>query len=193
MDTSQLLTNMMDQVKEAQLKLGYAKETMRLYYPLSSLNALLGTKISTGREMAECLRQSFGEDCVLEGLTFAAYGDRVEVGIPPQGVEYIHLHVKEPVFLSAVIQLFESNHHCTMEDLCALFEQFSSRYVCERLSERQAAGMGFDYVLHFDDRSIDPYYYCVKEEMGHTVYHRFTKQDYELLLSEAGTAKESLS
>ena len=28
---------MTDQVKEAQLKLGYAKETVRLYYPVDSL------------------------------------------------------------------------------------------------------------------------------------------------------------
>ena len=36
-----LIQNMTDQIKEAQLKLGYARETMRLYYPLSSLNAML--------------------------------------------------------------------------------------------------------------------------------------------------------
>ena len=33
---------MTDQVKEAQLKLGYAKETVRLYYPVDSLNTILG-------------------------------------------------------------------------------------------------------------------------------------------------------
>lgn len=33
MNREKLLKNMTDQVKEAQLKLGYAKETVRLYYP----------------------------------------------------------------------------------------------------------------------------------------------------------------
>ncbi len=39
----------------------------------------------------------------------------------------------------------------------------------------------FDYVLYYCNREIDEYYYCVKMEMGHTIYHRFTKEDYELL------------
>ena len=38
-----LIKNMTDQVKEAQLKLGYAPETVRLYYPVASLNEILGT------------------------------------------------------------------------------------------------------------------------------------------------------
>ena len=37
MNREKLLKNMTDQVKEAQLKLGYAKETVRLYYPVDSL------------------------------------------------------------------------------------------------------------------------------------------------------------
>ena len=41
--------------------------------------------------------------------------------------------------------------------------------------------MGFDYVLYFKDKTVDAYYYCIKEEMGHTIYHRFTKEDYQLL------------
>ena len=40
----------------------------------------------------------------------------------------------------------------------------------------------FDYVLYFQDEEIDPYYYCIKMEMGHTVYHRFIKEDYEKLV-----------
>ncbi|MCM1046240.1 MAG: DUF3877 family protein [Candidatus Gastranaerophilales bacterium] len=193
MDTGRLLVNMIDQVKEAQLKLGYVKETMRLYYPLSSLNALLGTHIATGREMAAALEQSFQEDCVLGELTFESRGERVEVGISPQGVEYIHLCVETHPFLAALIRLFASNHHCSREELCGLFEEFSPRYVCEQFLEEQATGMGFDYALHFEDPAMDPYYYCVKEEMGHTVYHRFTREDYRLLLEEAGTDKEFLS
>ena len=42
-----LIQNMTDQIKEAQLKLGYARETMRLYYPLSSLNAMLEMQEAT--------------------------------------------------------------------------------------------------------------------------------------------------
>ena len=41
MNTEKLIKNIMDQIKEAQIKLGFAKETTRLYYPVESLNACL--------------------------------------------------------------------------------------------------------------------------------------------------------
>ena len=42
----------------------------------------------------------------------------------------------------------------------------------------------FDVVFYFDDWKIDAYYYCVKEEMGHTIYHRFTREDMVELLKD---------
>ena len=51
-----LIQNMTDQIKEAQLKLGYARETMRLYYPLSSLNAMLEIQETDIRELAKKIR-----------------------------------------------------------------------------------------------------------------------------------------
>ena len=51
-----LIQNMTDQIKEAQLKLGYARETMRLYYPLSSLNAMLEMQETDIRELAKKIR-----------------------------------------------------------------------------------------------------------------------------------------
>ena len=47
--------------------------------------------------------------------------------------------------------------------------------------EKKPEGSDFDEVLYFKDASVDAYYYCVKEEMGHTIYHRFTKEDMENL------------
>lgn len=44
MERDKLIANMTDQIKEAQLKLGYVEETVRLYYPLSSLRMLLGVE-----------------------------------------------------------------------------------------------------------------------------------------------------
>ena len=40
MNPKGLLENLIEQIKEAQLKLGYARETIRLYFPVSSLCAL---------------------------------------------------------------------------------------------------------------------------------------------------------
>ena len=51
MKQNQLIENMIDQIKEAQIKLGYARESVRLYYPVESLNRLMGTTARDGEEM----------------------------------------------------------------------------------------------------------------------------------------------
>lgn len=196
MNRDKLAANMADQIKEAQLKLGYAEETVRLYYPLSSLRVMCddkahkanksasATPVVYGAEILAALKEAFDgwRDCPLGKLSFTLRGDRMEISIPPEGVKYVHEQVEEPAFLSALIALFQENHHCSISDVCKVFEDFHSDYVCERLSEGKAESMGFDYVLYFKDGTVDAYYYCIKEEMGHTIYHRFTKEDYELLV-----------
>ena len=62
MNREKLLKNMTDQVKEAQLKLGYAKETVRLYYPVDSLNTILGSNAKDEQEMLTLLRKAFEEE-----------------------------------------------------------------------------------------------------------------------------------
>lgn len=184
MNRDRLIANMTDQIKEAQLKLGYAEETVRLYYPLSSLCAILEEKITDRQEFFAALGAAFEgwKDCPLGKLSFALHGGRVEISIPPEGVKYVHEKIGEPVFLRALIDLFRENHHCSIQDICRVFERFSGDYVCRALTPQKAADMGFDYVLYFKDRTVDAYYYCIKEEMGHTVYHRFTQEDYKQLL-----------
>jgi hypothetical protein len=55
-DYSKLTNNIKDLITEQQLKLGYDRETVRLYYPLSSLNRFLGAKCSV-EEMTEALNE----------------------------------------------------------------------------------------------------------------------------------------
>ena len=43
-----LKKSMIDAIEEGQLKLGYRDETIRLYYPLESLCALTGKRLSGG-------------------------------------------------------------------------------------------------------------------------------------------------
>ena len=45
MNTEKLFANVVDVIEEGQLKLGYRPETIRLYYPLNSLNLFLGTQL----------------------------------------------------------------------------------------------------------------------------------------------------
>lgn len=175
-----LIQNIIDQIKEAQLKLGYAKETVRLYYPVESCNVLAGTDAKDAGELAALLEGNPDfANTVLGRLRFAVHEGRIEVSIPPEGTEYVHDEIPAPAFLADIIELFGSHHCCTISDVKAVFERYSRNYLCEKMPE----GMDFDYALHFEEQQIDPYYYCIKEEMGHTIYHRFTKEDYEALLS----------
>ena len=61
MNRERLIKNMTDQVKEAQLKLGYAPETVRLYYPVASLNEILGTSAQNAQKMLDLLKGEFEE------------------------------------------------------------------------------------------------------------------------------------
>lgn len=177
---NRLTENIIDQIKEAQLKLGYAKETVRLYYPVESCNVLAGTDIEDARKLAAFLEENPAfTHTSLGRLRFTTHEGRIEVSVPPEGTKYVHEKIPAPAFLSDIIELFGTRHCCTLSDIKDVFEKYSKEYVCEKMPE----GMDFDYVLYFKEKQIDPYYYCIKEEMGHTIYHRFTKEDYDALLS----------
>lgn len=173
-----LVQNIIDQVKEAQIKLGFARETVRLYYPISTLNAMLETDASNEKEMLAILSDNVFRNTILGDLRFSAHKQRIEVSVSPEGAEYVHKNVPEPAFLMDLIELFRKNHHCSLEEIHHLFESYSTEYICKKMPE----GSDFDEVLYFKDSEIDSYFYCIKEEMGHTIYHRFTKADMIELL-----------
>lgn len=173
-----LIQNMTDQIKEAQLKLGYVRETMRLYYPISSLNAILGTEESDIKELKNSIRDELVKnelDNVRVSITSGS--ERMVFTIASDFVEYVHKMVPDPPFLKELIKLFKEKHSCTKEEIVAVFEKFGV-YECHQMPE----GMDFDYVIYFKDKNIDAYDYCIREEMGHTIYHRFAQADFEALI-----------
>ena len=181
MNTQRLIQNLIDQIKEAQLKLGYAEESMYFYFPPDSLNNILQTDMKDEESLLKELRQAPDlAGSVLGELGFELNRERIQVRIPPQGVRYVKENVPDPVFLWELIQLFSHGHDLTIERIKACFEKFSSNFICESM----IGDSEFDYVLHFVDESIDSYYYCVKMEMGHVIYHRFTREDYGRLTEE---------
>lgn len=97
MNREKLLKNMTDQVKEAQLKLGYAKETVRLYYPVDSLNTIIGSNAKDDQEMLTLLRKAFEEKSSLGELHFHSHAGRVRSAFRrkvPSGCmsKWRHLH-----------------------------------------------------------------------------------------------------
>ncbi len=178
MNTERLVKNILDQVKEAQLKLGFARETVRLYYPVSSLNQLLQTEAKTAEEMAELLGKADLFRNLPGEAEFHTHAGRLEISVPPETVCHVHEEMPDPPFLKALIRLFEEHHAPDREALESLFGSFSENYQLKEMPE----GSDFDYVIWFPDKNPDEYYYCVKEEMGHTIYHRFMEEDYRQLL-----------
>ena len=177
MREERLIQNIIDQMKEVQLKLGYAKESTRLYFPWESFAGILDTDCSGHQKLLGELNENpvFREG-KLGKIRFRESGGRVEVTIPPDGAEYVHRDAEEPAFLSALIRLFGSHHRPSIEEIQECFSKFAE-YVCI-----PSECADFDYVIYFRDPSEDSYYYCIKTEMGHTVYHRFMKEDYERLM-----------
>ena len=178
MNRERLIKNMTDQVKEAQLKLGYAPETVRLYYPVASLNEILGTSAQNAQEMLGLLSGEFETKTDLGELKFSSHAERIEISIPPEGAKWVHEHVETPAFLKELIELFQTKHACTLEEICEIFQKYDPKYICEKMPE----GSDFDYAIHFHNAEHDEYYYCIHMEMGHTIYHRFTEADYLALL-----------
>ena len=180
MGKERLEKNLADQMKEAQLKLGYEEETMRFYYPVASLNLLLGTHCRDGQEMLLELRRLFegSGKSVLGELEFEKAGrDRIGIGVPSEGARYVHEHMGDTGFLEDLIRFFSEPHGKSISDALDVFRAHGD-CVLERMPE----GADFDGVIYFRDPAVDEYYYCIKEEMGHLIYHRFLKEDYEKLL-----------
>ncbi len=179
MDTAKLEKDLIDQIVELQVKLGYAYESTRFYYKVSSLNAMVGADAPDAASLCDMLAAEHAlAGSVLGEVGFGTHEDRIEVRIPPQGAKYVHEHVETPAFLADLIGLFMSCHHPAKADICALFAKHSPSYVVDDMPE----GSEFDYAVHFEDASVDAHFYCFKEEMGHVIYHRFVKEDYERLL-----------
>lgn len=181
MDKIKFQENLIDQIKEAQLKLGFAKETIRLYYPAASLCRLLNLECKSGEELVEELENGneFKETPLGEIKFSLCGGERIEVQIPAEGAVYVNENIPDPPFLVRIIDLFGHRHHSseeelTIEDICECFKSFNDNYVCEKMETET----DFDYVLYFPDEQPDAWYYCIKFEMNHVIYHRFTKEDY---------------
>ena len=173
MGYERLEKSLIDLVKEEQAKLGYRKEMIRLYYPLSSLNHFMETNADS-EEMQELLADfpKAAEDIFGEvGITHAK--DRFCFALSEKASEYVHENMKPNEFIKELVELV-AKHGCTMEDIEVLFRSHSDKIVAEPMDNGE-----FDILIRFEDKPDDPYYYCFKDEGCHIIYHRFLKEDYE--------------
>lgn len=176
--------NLCDTIKESQMKLGVAKETIRLYYNLSSLETLLNIDTPSSENPVKSIAKAlseFKEYCQprLGCIKISHSETRYCITIPPEGVIYVdeQYHASE-----AFIEFLKSanKHGCTIDEILNLFHRFSKDVICE-----ECLNEDFDYVVYFQDETIDEYRYVLKFNdihEGHMTYHRYTKADYEALI-----------
>lgn len=180
-----LQRSLIDVIKEEQAKLGYYREDIRLYYPLSSLNHFFGTNV--GADEMQLILDGTGEQDhtpIATGMNEALSdklgmvevshrGDRFCFHIPPEGVAYVHENTTENEFIRELVQLV-AKHGCTIEEVYQLFTKHSGHVRREPMDNGE-----FDERIWFEDDAENPYYYCFKQEGEHMIYHRFLPADYE--------------
>ncbi len=167
-----LMKNLIDNVKEQQAKLGYRKEVVYFYYPLSSLRHFFNENCSE-KEMLDMLR-NFPEEITnrLGSINVSNDKDRFCFEISETGSEYVHQNVRDNEFINALIKLI-SQHGCNIEKIVNLFKSYSDNIeVCEIHNGE------FDYRISFLNNEEDQYYYCFHDEGSHIIYHRFLPDDY---------------
>ena len=165
--------NIIDMIEEQQLKLGYLDETVRLYYPLSSLNRFFGT--SDDETMMTKHLEQFADRVEerLGRIEVSNKGDRFCIAVPPAGAGYVHAQLKTDGFLAKFIATV-GRHGCTLEDVFGVFHAYSDCVHIEKVDNGE-----FDYLVYFEDGKPDDYRYCITNEMCHVIYHRYTKADYD--------------
>lgn len=174
MNFEQLKNNIIDNIVESQVKIGYEKTQIGLYYPIDSVKRLLGTDC-TDEELKQVLDEFGGMYAETLGeITALVERDRIRFLIPAKGAEYVHTSVTDRGFIEDFINTIRGS--CTIEDILAVFGKYSDNVVCEELNNGE-----FEYLIYFADGKPDSYRYCIEFEMGRAVYHRFTPADYDAL------------
>lgn len=172
---NKFIKNIIDQVQEMQLKLGFADESVSLYYPYDSIRYLLESDLPD--EALPSVLEDVIRSSGLGEILLKSTKNRVVVTLTPSAVAHIHNNYPPTDFLKEIITLFSKHHGITVDDISSVFKKYNSDY---RLIKMQP-GSDFDYVFYFSDGQPDDFYYCVKDEFGHMIYHRFIKSDYEAL------------
>ena len=171
MSHEKLEKNLIDLIKEEQAKLGYQKESVRLYYPLSSLlhfydcNDRADEMQNRLSDFSSAVADTLGE------VEVSHRGDRFCFLIPESGTEYVHTRTSDNEFITQLVALIGS-HHTTMEQIKELFESQEAACVITDMDCDE-----FDVMIRFT-AGEDPYYYCFKDEGCHIIYHRFLPEDY---------------
>lgn len=164
--------NLINVIKESQIKLGYESIDFGVNYVTSSLLHMLDGVTEDNLEnalndFAKAKKDIFGEITV----------SKIDVGyrltVSSKGVDYVHSLVGENDFLVEFINQVR-NPLGTIDDIVNVFKKHSDNVHIEETKNNPE----FDYLIYFEDGTPDDFWYCIDtEDLGMT-YHRFMKEDY---------------
>ena len=173
MDYGAFIKNITDVVREEQAKLGYLKERIVLYYPLSALNNIFKSDmteeqmLTTLNGIPQEIKAKFGE------FEVACKKGRFSIALPPKTSEYVHESTPKNEFIFALVK--KLNGGANMEDIFSLFKEYG-----KNASMKKSDNPEFDRVMRLNTPE-DDYVYCFKDEGVHITYHRFSPEDYASL------------
>jgi len=172
MNFSRLEQNICDVLKEEQIKLGYCKETIRLYYPLSSLNNFL--KVNLSLEQMQKVMKDFSDyfEGKIAHVDVTNRGERFCLCLSPEVSEYVYSNTDKDGFLYDFVNTV-SRHEVTLDEIVSQFRKYSEHVCLEKVSNGE-----FDYLIYFEDGVPDSFRYCLSDEGHHFTYHRYTIEDY---------------
>ena len=143
MGYDKLERNLIDIIKEEQAKLGFFKEDIRLYYPLSSLNHFFSATDNADEMQARlnALPTSITEK--LGQIEISHKGDRFCFHIPKEGTVYVHDNTAPNEFIKSLVELV-AKHDCTMNEILDLFHTYSQNIITEEMNNGE-----FDRLIRF--------------------------------------------
>ena len=172
MGFERLEKNLIDIIKEEQAKLGFRKEEIRLYYPLSSLNHFFEADDNVQEMQSRLEHFPDGIKEKLVDIRVTHKKDRFCLHIPEKGSVYVREHTAENEFIKKLVELL-MNYGTKREDILEMFRKES-----EGIRVGDMDNGEFDFWVRFQEGAEDEYYYCFKDEGCHMIYHRFLPADY---------------
>ena len=111
MGYKRLYKNLIDIIKEEQAKLGFRRESIRLYYPLSSLNHFFETQ-DTEEQMKNRLHgiPDFIKE-TLGDIKVTSKKERFCFYIPEEGSNYVHENTNPNEFIKELVEIV-GKHGC---------------------------------------------------------------------------------
>lgn len=182
MRTYYFMRHICDTIKEWQIKIGVQEETIRLYYPRTSLLNLLGLGQNASEKELDSALSRFSEEAApkLGAVRFSHKEDRYCVEIPKEGGAYVNREIPEPEFLREFLSVI-TKKGADLGEVRSCFDGFARKRGIGFIEEDETEE-GAGHVFYFSDCTREPYVYCVEEGDFGLTYHRFTREDFDRLV-----------